>query len=132
MLQALLPGLKRLAGRLLLEAASATSSGRSLLAHCWERIRSYPLERRPRRIAANLLLDTRTPTLAELRGSARLASAAATDAAAADAAAASGRSEVEVVLARAVRAGALSREEAVLILRTRIDGVALASIAAEP
>jgi len=39
--------------------------------------------------------------------------------------------EVEVVLARAVRAGALSREEAVLILETRIEGVSLASLAGD-
>ena len=33
------------------------------------------------------------------------------------------------MLARAVRAGALSREEAVLILQTRIEGVPLAALA---
>jgi hypothetical protein len=40
-----------------------------------------------------------------------------------------GALEEELVLARAVRAGALSRGEAMLILRTRIEGVPLASIA---
>ena len=57
-LQALLPGLKALAGRLLLEADERDEVWSALLAHCWERIRSYPLERRPARIAANTLLDT--------------------------------------------------------------------------
>lgn len=127
-LQALLPGLKRLAGRLLHTAAERDELWSLLLAHGWERIRSYPLERRPRRIAANLLLDTAHATLttlaAERRSRVQACELEATPAepiAAAD--------EVEVVLARAVRAGALSREEAVLILQTRIEGVPLASLA---
>ena len=57
-LQALLPGLKALARRILLEASERDELWSALLAHCWERIRSYPLERRPTRIAANMLLDT--------------------------------------------------------------------------
>ena len=65
-LQALLPGLKRLASRLLHTAAERDELWSLLLAHGWERIRSYPLERRPRRIAANLLLDTAHATLATL------------------------------------------------------------------
>jgi DNA-directed RNA polymerase specialized sigma24 family protein len=128
-LQALLPGLKRLASRLLHSAAERDELWSLLLAHGWERIRSYPLERRPRRIAANLLLDTAHATLATLAAERRshaqagvLETTTTEPVAAAD--------EVEVVLARAVRAGALSREEAVLILQTRIEGVPLASIAA--
>src|SRR6266540_6260469 len=65
-LHALLPGLKGLAGRLLLEVAERQKLWSLLLARAWEEIRTYPLEQRPRRIAANLLLDTAHATLAEL------------------------------------------------------------------
>ena len=51
-LQALLPGMVRMAGRDL----SADLS--DYVAQLWCRIRTYPLERRPRRIANNLELDT--------------------------------------------------------------------------
>ena len=127
-LQALLPGLKGLAGRLLLEAGEREELWSLLLARAWEEIRTYPLEQRPRRIAANLLLDTAHATLAELAN--ERARRAPRDATAANTPAASEVGEVEVVLARAVRAGALSRSEARLILRTRIEGVPLARLAA--
>ena len=130
-LHALLPGLKGLAGRLLLEVAEREELWSLLLARAWEEIRTYPLEQRPRRIAANLLLDTAHATLAELAN--ERARRAPRDATAANTPAASevGEVEVEVVLARAVRAGALSRGEARLILCTRIEGVPLARLAAE-
>ena len=63
---------ERLAGRLLHEVGERDELWSLLLAHLWERIRSYPLEKRPRRIAANLLLDTAHATLAELRRERRL------------------------------------------------------------
>ena len=129
-LQALLPGLKRLAGRLLHTAAERDELWSLLLAHGWERIRSYPLERRPRRIAANLLLDTAHATLATLAAE-RSSRAQSCELEATPAEPVAAVDEVEVVLARAVRAGALSREEAVLILETRIEGVSLASLAGD-
>ena len=129
-LQALLPGLKGLARRMFLEADEAGQLWQLLLASAWERIRTYPLERRPRRIAANLLLDTMRATLDELarerrrRGelpaSALVASAATPPA-----------GDVETLLARAVAAAAISTGEAELILRTRIDEAPLATVARE-
>lgn len=129
-LQALLPGLKRLAGRFLFETGEREELWSLLLAHLWAGIRSYPLERRPRKVAANLLLDAAHATLAELARERRLraqppAMALATEAPA------DRREQEEVVLARAVRAAALSRQEAQLILRSRIEGESLAEIAAE-
>jgi DNA-directed RNA polymerase specialized sigma24 family protein len=129
-LQALLPGLKRLAGRLLLDVAERDELWSLLLAHLWEQIRRYPLERRPRRIAANLLLDAAHATLADL-GTERRLRAQPSDAVPASPAHAEGGEHEEVVLASAVRAGALSREEALLILRTRIEAVSLARLAAD-
>jgi hypothetical protein len=128
-LQALLPGLKALAGRLLLDAGERDELWSALLAHCWERIRSYPLERRPTRVAANVLLDTLKRTSRELahrrRDRDQLTDEATRHAEARVAA------DVERLLARAVAATAISAEEAELILRTRIDGEDLHAVAAE-
>ena len=130
-LAALLPGLKRIAEEVILDARDREELWQLLLACAWERIRSYPLERRPSRIAANLLLDARRRALDAFtreRGLRARPAPAAPPPAPAPPEATSG--DVEVLLARAVRAGALSREEARLILETRIYGVPLASIAA--
>jgi DNA-directed RNA polymerase specialized sigma24 family protein len=128
-LAALLPGLKRIAEEVILDARDREELWQLLLACAWERIRRYPLERRPSRIAANLLLDARRRALDAFtreRGlRARLASAAPPSPAPPEAAS----GDVEVLLAKAVRAKALSREEARLILETRFYGVPLASIA---
>lgn len=126
-LQALLPGLKRLSGRLLFEAGEREELWSLLIAHLWAGIRSYPVERRPRRVAANLLLDAAHATLADLGKERRLRAHAPE---LAPESVEAGEQE-EVVLARAVRAGALSRAEALLILRSRVEGVPLARIAAE-
>jgi hypothetical protein len=128
-LQALLPGLKGLAGRLLLEADERDEVWSALLAHCWERIRRYPLERRPARIAANTLLDTLQKTTRELKRQRRYRDQL-NEAPERTADAPIDR-DVERVLVRAVDATAISAEEAELILRSRIDRVDLRAIAAE-
>jgi DNA-directed RNA polymerase specialized sigma24 family protein len=129
-LAALLPGLKRIAEEVILDARDRDELWQLLLACAWERIRGYPLERRPSRIAANLLLDARRRALDAFtreRGlRARLAPAAPPPL---PATAEPAGGDVEVLLARAVRAGALSAEEARLILETRFYGVSLASMA---
>jgi DNA-directed RNA polymerase specialized sigma24 family protein len=130
-LQALRPGLKGLAKRIFLHADDVGELWQLLLASAWERIRTYPLERRPHRIAANLLLDTMRATLTELarersrRGEIPARPVVPTAAARVVA------PDVETVLARAVAAGAISADEAELILRTRIDEEPLASAARE-
>lgn len=130
-LQALLPGLKNLAGRLLFEASERDEVWSLLLAHLWERIRCYPLERRPSRIAANLLLDTLRATTFELakERDVQIRFVAEPPPAPAAAPGECGRG-TDLALARAVAAGALSAQEAELILQTRIDGVELHELAA--
>jgi PAS domain-containing protein len=128
-LQALLPGLKAVAGRLLFEADERDAVWSALLAHCWERIRRYPLERRPTRIAANTLLDTLQKTTRELKRQRRHRDHL-NDAPEGIADAPADR-DVERVLGRAVEAAAISADEAELILRTRVDGVDLRVLAAE-
>ena len=57
-LQVLRPGLRNLGRRLAL-GGSFDDVDRELLAIAWERVRTYPIDRRPRQIAANVLLDVR-------------------------------------------------------------------------
>ncbi len=128
-LQALRPGLKRLAGRLILDAGERQELWELLLASAWEKIRTYPLERRPRRIAANLLLDTMHATLAELARERAFRAELPLSALSAPVHAPEPDRDVEAPLARALAAGAISSDEAELILRTRLDGRSLAAIA---
>jgi DNA-directed RNA polymerase specialized sigma24 family protein len=137
-LQAMLPGLKGLSARLGRAVVSFEELWQILFACLWERIVSYPVERRPNRVASNLLLDTMKRTLAELKQEAKalgqlsdlpldelddLFGASAESDGEAD-----GRVDVEAVLKRAVAAGAVSGDEAELILATEVDGVPLAAV----
>ncbi len=58
LLQALRPGLRTLGRRLAL-GGSFDDVDQELLALAWERVRTYPIDRRPAAIAANVLLDVR-------------------------------------------------------------------------
>jgi len=58
LLQILRPGLRNLGRRLAL-GGSFDDVDHELLALAWERIRTYPIDRRPAAIAANVLLDVR-------------------------------------------------------------------------
>jgi len=128
-LHALLPGLKRVSARLLVDTRDQEELWSALLAAAWQRIRRYPIGRRPRRIAANVLLDTMHDAVAAHRRAVR--DRAELDVVPARLALTRPEidSDVEAVLARAVRAGAITAAEAELILRTRIDGVSLTSLA---
>ena len=128
LLEAVLPGLKRVAERVILDSRDREELWQLLLVHLWKQICSYPLERRSTRIAANLLLETRRAALAEFAFARREQIEVTTDLFAVPAARESG-GDVEVLLDDAVAAGAITRDEAELILQTRIDGVTLASLA---
>ncbi|MEY2420024.1 MAG: hypothetical protein QOI95_91 [Acidimicrobiaceae bacterium] len=65
-LHALRPGLRVLAARLS-RAHPQADPDAELLAVAWEKIRTYPISRRPRAVAANILLDTRKHYLRSLR-----------------------------------------------------------------
>lgn len=58
LLQVLRPGLRAL-GRRLAMGASFDDVDQAVVALAWERIRTYPIERRPATIAGNILLDVR-------------------------------------------------------------------------
>jgi DNA-directed RNA polymerase specialized sigma24 family protein len=127
-LEAILPGLKKLSGRLLTDSREREELWSAVMACAWERIRTYPVERRPRRVAANLLLDTLRGTLAAL--STRRSPDTQTFPAQLEAPPPCD-SDVDALLAQAVAAGAVSEDEAELILLTRIDGASLKVLAAD-
>jgi DNA-directed RNA polymerase specialized sigma24 family protein len=108
--------------------ASRAEIWQLLLAAAWERIVTYPVERRPGRIAANLLLDTLRATLHELAYE-RPSFVLLTDGAL-PAPACPESGNVEALLARAVSLGVVSASDAELVLETRIDGRELADAGA--
>jgi DNA-directed RNA polymerase specialized sigma24 family protein len=130
-LQTIWPGLLRLTARIMPDGREREELRSIMYLAVWEGIRDYPVSRRPRRVAANLLLDTMHRTLVELgRESAWLAARSSTgierhghetsDELASD---------VDSLIDEAVRAGAVSAQEAETILESRIDGVELAELA---
>ncbi len=128
-LEAMLPGLKKLAGRILIDAREREELWSALMACAWERIRTYPVERRPRKVAANLLLDCLRGTLAALSGARRDPAAQAFPPPHELEAVPVCEGDVDGLLAEAIAAGAVSRDEAELILCTRIDGEPLSDLA---
>lgn len=130
-LEAIRPGLLNLTARITRNARNGEELRATLLLAIWEGIRHYPLERRPLRVAANLLLDALHRTLVEVgRESAwrSLWSFTPVEPHEREAPEEVDR-DVDGLLDRAVRAGALSSVEAETILASRIDGVQLTELA---
>jgi DNA-directed RNA polymerase specialized sigma24 family protein len=126
-LEALLPGIKALRGRILVDVGERDEVWALLLGNAWERILGYPVERRPSRVAANLLLDIRKATLREL---VRQRPQSAVQLSGSEPAPEL-QSEGELTVLQALGAGVLSSAEAELILKTRVDGCPLTAVAAE-
>jgi hypothetical protein len=131
LLQLLLPGTRNLARRWW-ALGDADERAAAAVAAVYHRIRTYPLERRPGRIAANVLLDAArelrrsvprvvmTPTADPAVHSRQQADRPSPDAAA----------ELAEVLTDAVDAGVLDLGDAQLIARSRIAGHRVEDIAA--
>jgi hypothetical protein len=130
-LEAIAPGLTRLAERIIFDERDRDQLWALILAHAWQQIRGYPLARRPSKIAANLILETRRVALAEFTREPRRRRELPPHALTAGAAAPAASADVDRLLARAVAAGAITADEADLILATRVDEVPLASYAAD-
>jgi hypothetical protein len=128
-LQALLPGLKQLAGRALFDACERELFWELLLAHTWSRIRSYPLARRRRSVAANLLFDSLQRTLRELGRERR--HRRNRDFEPVETQPLSELGEPELLLGEAVRAQAITALEARLIFVVRLERRRLADAAAQ-
>jgi DNA-directed RNA polymerase specialized sigma24 family protein len=137
-LQALLPGLKARAGQLLRPRRGREHEEPSLeRGDLWqvlfvgllERIQTYPLARRPRKIASNLLWDTVHVAYDELQRAGAFISHLPLDEPLEVAEAPETPEDVDAVLRRAVLAGVVTAAEAELIAQTRIEGAALQEVA---
>ncbi|MHB8242214.1 MAG: hypothetical protein ACYDHN_09500 [Solirubrobacteraceae bacterium] len=129
-LEAIRPGLLNLSARIMRDAREREELWSAMFAAVWEGIRGYPLERRPRRVAANLLLDTLHLTLDELGcESAWRAMWLGNFNSGGTAASEEVEGDVDELLGGAVRACAITPDEAEVILSSRIDGVELADLA---
>lgn len=128
-LQALLPGLKRLVGRLLIDVREREELWSIVMVCVWEGIRAYPLERK-RKVAANLLLDCLHEALDVLSADRKETAHALVGLPFFEPAAEpESEGDVESLVRGAVAAGSISRFEAWLILRSRIDGATISELA---
>src|SRR5579862_4176682 len=102
-----------MAGRLLVDVRDREELWSVLMVCAWEHIRAYPVAHRPRRVAANLLLDCLRGTLTALAYARRDPAALACKLTGELVAEPTGEG-VDALLDRAVAAGAVSRDEAEL------------------
>jgi hypothetical protein len=131
LLQVVLYGLIRIAVDFRSAAHSEEDAASMVVALAYERIRTYPIERRPRSIAANILLDTRQRASRSLFRR-RVAEVLTADIGrpAGEAAKASAADELIGLLDEAVRTRKLGIDDARLIVLTRVAGVPTAELAA--
>jgi hypothetical protein len=122
-LQALLPALKRRVGLVLIDADERDELWSAVLYRAWWRIRGYPIGRLPRYVAANLALSAVRDGLRMLEKDRDGAATGEPAPEPVDRDPAEG--DIDALLKRAVRDGAITEAEAELIVQTRIDGVAL-------
>ena len=141
LLQVLRPGLRHL-GRRLAFGGSFDDVDHELLALAWELIRTYPIDRRPRAIAANILLDVRKRYVRQVLTASRSAVSlesvpesgwAAARSAEHEALDADGPSlrRAHQRLRSAVDNGTVSRASASVVWRTRVQQDHDADVAAE-
>lgn len=127
LMQCLAPGLCRLAGKY---GARNPEVVAEVIGAAYERIRTYPIERRPRAIAANVIADTHQKLWrARQRKQVETCALEECATAAAPEVETSTQELVELV-AEAVKAGRLTREAAEVIVLTRIYDVDIATLAA--
>lgn len=129
-LQTLLPALKRRIGRVLVDADEREELWSAVLDRVWVRIRSYPVGRLPRHVAANLALSAVRDEL-EARERERRFEPRPHGAPPPELPDHGGdEGDIDALLNAAVDAGAITAAEAELIARTRVDGELLGPIAA--
>ena len=131
LLHALRPGLRYLGRRFAL-GSSSDRVDHEIVALAWERIRTYPADRRPRRIGANVLLDVRKRYLRQHReeesaldalrvtGAEQIAVSPSAEEVLAEDEVASLR-RAHALLAGAVDRGAITPASAALVWRTRVQ-----------
>jgi DNA-directed RNA polymerase specialized sigma24 family protein len=139
LLQVLRPGLRNLGRRLAL-GGTFDDVDHEIVALAWERIRTYPIDRRPAAIAANVLLDVRKRYIRDVLDPERLRLELfrdnlepTTPSAEQEALEAFGPSlrQAHAQLAAAVDRGTISRASASVVWRTRVQQDDDAEVAAD-
>jgi hypothetical protein len=131
LLQLLLPGVRRLA-RTWWALGDDDERAAAALSAVWERIQRYPIERRPGRVAANILMDAASDLRRAVRGTELVQASAAVEREPADLQGpGDAATELAEVLVDAIAAGVIDRSDAELIAATRIAGTPLREIAQE-
>lgn len=126
LLQCLAPGLCRLANKYGSRDAEIATE---VIGYAYERIRTFPIERRPRAIAANILADTHQK-MWRSRQRKRVETVALEEASVASTPVAEDcTAELLALVASAVKAGKLTREAAEIIVMTRVYDQDIATIA---
>jgi hypothetical protein len=131
LLQVVLYGLIRIAVAFRCTRYSDEDLASIVVAAAYERIRTYPIERRPRSIAANILLDTRQKVSRSLFRP-RVSEVLTPDVGrhVADSSGAPAADELLALIDEAVRTRKLRIEDAGLIVMSRVAGVPTAELAA--
>lgn len=132
LLQSVIYGLIKIAADLRTAAESDEEIASVVVAAAYERIRTYPVQRRPDHIAANVLLDTRQAVSRKLCRP-RVVEVLRADITRQDAeeAPTSATEQLLALIEEAVRMRRLGREDARLIVLTRIADVPIHELAAE-
>jgi hypothetical protein len=131
LLQAIVYGLVRIAADFKNGADSDDEAASLVVATAYERIRTYPVARRPQHIAANVLLDTRQ-TVSRTLFRPRVEQILVGDLpiTGTDAAERSAADELLALVDIAMRSHVISADDARLIISTRVAGIPLNDIAA--
>jgi hypothetical protein len=127
LLQLLLPGVRRLARRWW-TLGDRDERAAAVVAALWTRVRAYPIDRRPAKVAANILLDAEK----ELRRAAqrnRLLADALPDELPAPAHRETAAVELIQLLSQSVDEGVVSQADAQMIAAFRIGGTSLRELA---
>lgn len=118
-LQALIPGLKLIAVRLHW-AADLDTVESTVITTAWERICTYPIGRRPRRVAANIIRDTQTRVRRELQHPREFATNKDGELDGGEVEIDYASAEAADVLRRSVQRGRITRRAAQIIVGTRL------------
>lgn len=128
LLQAMLPGLKALTHSFAWWGDPEETAA-AVVAACWERIRTYPIERRPRRIAANILLDTRQRVIRQHHRAINDTDQLGVEELMSDQGGIHPAVELLGHVADAMRHGCLEHDDARLIVLTRLADVPISELA---
>jgi hypothetical protein len=127
-LHAVMPGLIHHARRFIAGGAPPDEAAEALVAAAWQRIRTYPLDRRPRSIGANIVLDAQQQSGVALFRHAGI-EVPDPQAAAGSPCRPDSTARLLAIVGHAVRSGVVTAADARLVIATRVHGVPIQDLA---